>query len=360
MLSILDRYIIKKFLGTFLFIITLLMTISVVFDISERIDDFMEGQAPFWDIVIDYYLNFVIFYGNLFSSLLIFISVIWFTSKMAYRSEIIAILAGGISFRRMLRPYFLCATFLTLLALLLNHFVVPYANKGKHQFMVDYVWTKFRIHDHDLHREMEPGTLVYVEHMNMDYLIAYKFSIEKWQDGRLTYKLITDRAVYNDETKVWTLKNYFERYFKDDGSEEVIRGISKDTTFNVKPRDFGARHQIAGTLDYFELNDYIAKEKMKGSPLVTVLELEKHQRTSYPVATFILVVIAVSLSSRRVRGGMGLHIASGILTAVIYIFFMKIASVSATNAGVDPFIAVWIPNLIFGVVAVILYRKTPK
>lgn len=360
MLKILDRYIIKKFLGTFIFIEVLIMSIAIVFDISEKIDDFIRGGAPFQAIVSDYYLNFVLFYGNLFSSLLIFIAVILFTSKMAQRSEIIAILASGVSYRRLLRPYFISGVVLMISALALSHFVIPYANKGLHNFMVDYMWQEYRINDRDLHREIEPGTIVYAESVNVDYNVAYQFSIEHWEDGRLTKKLIADRAVYNPADSIWSIKNYFSREFLADKSEKIETGFTKDTTLNLRIGDFGERLQIAATLDTYQLNDYIEKEELKGSNKVPFLLIEKYQRTSYPFATFVLILIGVSLSSRKNRGGTGMHLAIGILSAVMYIFLMKIASVATTNAGLNAFISVWIPNMIFTIYAVYLYKRAPK
>lgn len=360
MLTILDKYIIKKFLGTFVFIELVIMAIAIVFDISEKIDDFLEGGAPFLAIIFDYYLNFVIYYSNLFSSLLIFISVILFTSKMAQQSEIIAILASGVSFRRLLRPYFIGGLMLTILALGLNHFVVPYANKVMHSFMVDYMWNQYRIQERDMHREITPGTIVYAESVNLDYNVAYQFSIENWKDGKLTRKLIADRAVFLPDDTIWSIKNYFIRDFLPNGSEHVERGFVKDTVLNLKLSDFGERLAIATTLDYNELNAYIEREKLKGSNKVPFLLIEKYQRTSYPFATFVLILIGVSLSSRKTRGGTGMHIAVGILSAVLYIFCMKLTSVATTNAGLDAMVSVWIPNFLFAIYAVILYRRAPK
>lgn len=360
MFTILDRYIIKKFLGTFIFILSMIMAISIVFDVAERIDDFIESEASFWIIVSEYYFNFVLFYANLFSSLLIFISVILFTSKMASRTEIIAILAGGVSFKRLLRPFFFSAAILTLLALLLNHFVVPKANRARLDFMENYMWGSYRIKDNDMHREIEPGTIAYVESMNMEYHVGYKFSIEKWEGNKLSYKLLSDRAIYSPEEKKWTIRNYHERWFLEDNKEKLLSGLAKDTVLNLRPEDFGERIDVINTLNYFDLNKRIEKEKLKGSNMVTFFELEKHQRTSYPFATFILTLIAVSVASRKVRGGIGIHLAFSIITAVVYIFMMKIASVAATNAGMNPLLAVWIPNIFFGALAIYLYFKAPK
>lgn len=360
-MPILDRYIIRKFLGTFVFIMALVMAVSVVFDISERIDDFLESDATFWQIVSEYYFNFVLFFGNLFSSLLIFICVIIFTSKMAQQSELISILAGGISFNRMLRPYFISATVLVVVALALNHFVIPYSNKVRIEFYVKYLWNSFRIRDRNLHRQIAPGTIAYAESINLEYNTAYRFSLETWDDdGKMTSKIISDRAIYNPEDSTWSLRHFTERTFLPDGSETLIKQSLKDTLIPLVPKDFGERPEMAATLDYWELNDYIERERLKGSDQVVFFEIEKHQRTSYPLATYVLTLIGVSIASRKVRGGIGLHIATGFVIAVSYIFLMKVATVAATNAGLNPFISVWIPNVVFAVLAVFLYMRAQK
>ena len=337
-----------------------IMAISIVFDVSEQIDDFIDGEAPLYDIVVRYYLNFVVYYSNLFAFLLIFIAVILFTSKMAQRSEIIAILASGVSFRRMLRPYFIGGLILALLSLFANHFLVPPANRSIHDFFVDYMWRDYRIDDKNIHIETSPGEIVFAESVNLEYLAAYQFSIENWEEGKLKKKIVSDRVIFNADDSTWALKNYFIRHFNDDGTERIERAYNKDTTLNVLPSDFGERLQIVATLDYFELEEYIAKETLKGSNKLPFLLLEKHRRTSTPFATFILIIIGVSLSSRKTRGGTGMHIALGLLSAVAYIFLMRITEVAATNAGVDPLLSVWIPNIAFGIYAFILYRKAPK
>ena len=336
------------------------MAISVVFDVSERIDDFLESDATFWEIISEYYFNFIMFYGNLFSSLLIFICVILFTSKMAQQSELISILAGGISFNRMLRPYFISATVLVIAALLLNHFVIPYSNKARIEFHVKHLWNSFRIRDRNLHRQIVPGTIAYAESINLEYNTAYRFSVETWKDGKLSSKILSDRAIFNPEDSTWSLRHYTERHFLADGTELLNKQALKDTLIPVVPKDFGERPEIAATLDFWKLDAYIAKERLKGSDQVVYFEIEKHQRSSYPMATYVLTLIGVSLASRKNRGGIGLHIATGFVIAVTYIFLMKVATVASTNAGLNPLISVWIPNMIFSVLAIILYRRAQK
>lgn len=355
-----DSYIIKKFLGTFFFILGLIMAISVIFDLSERIDDIIEGGATFKEVVFDYYLNFMMYYGNLFSALLIFIAVILFTSKMAQQTEIIAIIAGGVSFNRLLRPYFIASTFLVVGALLLNHFLIPAANKGRINFEREYFWRAFSINERNLHREIEKGTIVYFDSYNTSLNTAYKFSIEKWKGDTLLYKLLSDRANYQADSSVWSILNYYERYYDENGKQLIQRGLKKDTIINVKPTDFNERVEMASTLSTPKLMAQIERERLKGNEQVTFYEIELHQRTSYPVATYVLTLIGVSIASRKVRGGIGMHIAIGLVLVIAYIFFMKVCTVAATNAGINPLTSVWIPNIIFAGIAFYLYRKAQK
>jgi len=359
-IGILDRYIIGKFLGTFFFILAVIMAISVIFDLSEKIDDFIDNDVTAKEVIVDYYLNFILYYGNLFSALLIFIAVILFTSKMAQQTEIIAIIAGGVSFNRLLRPYFISATILVVAALLLNHFLIPAANKGRINFERQYFWRPFSINDRNLHREVEKGTIVYFDSYNSSLNTAYKFSIEKWDGDTLSYKLLSDRANYHADSSVWSILNYYERINLPGGKQLVRKGLNKDTVLNVKPSDFNERVEIASTMSTPRLIKQIEIERQKGNDQVTFYEIELHQRTSYPIATYVLTLIGVSIASRKVRGGIGLHIAIGLVLVIVYIFFMKVCTVAATNAGIDPFTSVWIPNLIFAGIAAGLYSKAQK
>lgn len=354
-----DLYIIKKFLGTFFFILALLMAISVIFDISEKIDDFIESDAPLSKIIFQYYVNFIVYYSNLFASLLIFIAVILFTSRMSQLTEIVAILSAGVSFNRMLRPFMVSATILASISLIFNHFVVPFSNKTLNNFKYTYLDTRDNYQVHNLHREIEKGTIVFVESVAPSERIAFKFSMEKWKAGKLTYKLISDRAVYDSVNNKWTLHNYYERYMGK-GNDKLNKGFMKDTTLKVTLGDFALDVSSIVEMNSIELMKYIDKERQKGSDRVPFYEVELHQRTSLPMATYILTLMAVSIASRKARGGIGLHIASGITIALLYIFFMKVTVVGATHAGLNPILAVWLPNIVFGLAAFLVYRKAPK
>lgn len=355
----LDLYIIRKFLGTFFFILALLMAISVIFDISEKIDDFIESNAPVKGIVVDYYMNFIIYYSNLFSSLLVFISVILFTSRMALLTEIVAILSSGVSFNRMLRPFMISAAILTFIALFFNHFVVPFSSKTLNDFKYTYLSNRDVQQVHNLRREIGKNTIVYVESVAEKEKIAFKLSIEKWKEGKLAYKLMSDRGVFDTIQNKWTIHNYYERIIGD--SVDVInKGVMKDTTLNLSMADLNIDVTSVVEMNSIDLIKYINQERAKGSDKVAYYEVEFHQRTALPLATFLLTLLGASIASRKVRGGIGMHIAAGIGLALLYIFFMRVTIVAATHAGFNPLLAVWLPNIVFGILSFVVYFRAPK
>lgn len=359
-MKILDRYIIGKYLGTFFFIMGVIMAISIVFDISEKLDNFLRTNPSVYEIVVKYYFNFVIYYSNIFSSLLIFISIIIFTSKLAQNSEVIAMFSSGISFNRFLRPYFIATTILVLLSIVLNHIGVPYSNKVRLEFENTFVHNKSHIRKTNLHREVEPGTIVYFERFTTLNKVGYNFSIEKWDGDVLKSKLMADRIIRDvDSSGHWTLQNYFIRTI-DGNKETVVSGAKLDTVFDFNLKDFGQNLDLAQAMDSYELNAYIDKQRERGADDLARYQLELHQRTSLPSAAYVLMLIGVSIASRKVRGGMGLHIVIGVVLAFTYLLFLRMFSVSAMNAGLHPFIAVWIPNVLFGIIALYFYKTAQK
>ncbi len=359
MLRTLDRYIIRQFLGTFFYILIAIMLIAVVFDISEKTEDFAKMKATWQEIVVDYYVNFVIYYSNLFSGLLIFLAVLLFTSRLAHRTEIIAMLSSGVSFPRIMWPYFVAATLLTAISLVTNHLVLPVANKVRLEFEEHHIRNSFYVKDKHLLREIAPGTIAYFESFNAKERTGYRFGLEQWQDGALTRKFTADRARYDSVSGAWVVSDYLLRTLHPDG-DALVRGHELDTIIPLTPADLGQRWEFAMAMGWDEINAYIAKKNAQGDGSVMPYRIEKHQRTSYPFATYVFTIIGVSLASRKVRGGTGLHLAFGVLLALIYIFAMKLTTVAATNAGLDPFVAVWLPNVIFAVVGIVLYRRAPK
>ncbi len=354
-----DSYIIKKFLGTFFFAIALIISIAIIFDISEQLEDFLQKQAPFKEIVIDYYMNFIPYFVNLFSPLFVFIAVIFFTSKMASNSELIAILTGGVSFKRLMYPFFLSALFLTMFSYVLGNFVIPHANKIRYEFQKRYIWNVARSEDRNIHKQLAPGIYLYMDSYNAENLTGYQFSIEKFGNGKLISKLMADYGNWDSIKKKWTAHNYYIRQILDD-KEIISRGASIDTALNITPEEFTRRNEEVESLDYFELNDYIDEQKMRGTSKVVIYQVEKYKRIAFPFSTFILTLIGVSVASRKTKGGIGLHIGIGLAISFAYILFMQVSATFAINGNMNPMIAVWIPNMLFLILGIFLYRTAPK
>ena len=355
----LDWYIIKKFLGTFFFSISLILLIVVVFDISEKIDDFIEKDAPLRGIIFDYYLNFIPYFGNLFSPLFTFVAVIFFTSKMANNTEIISILSSGISFNRFLRPFMLSAGLLAVLSFTLSNFIIPPANSERLEFENTYIKNPYKNRDKDIHMQIKPGQFIYMQSYNTKRNIGYKFSIEQFENNELKEKLFCNYIKWNETTENWTVHNYFIRKI-DHLNEEIIEGDTLVLTINLHPNDFNVRRSMVETMNMFQLNDYIKEERMKGSKNLVFHIIEQQKRFAYPFATLILTIVAVAMASRKVRGGIGLHLGLGLLISFAYILFMQVSTTFATNGDLSPIIAVWIPNLLFASLGLYLLKKAPK
>lgn len=359
MMKKIDIYIIKKFLGTFFLSIVLILMIVVVFDISERMEDFLAKKPPIKEIIVDYYCNFLPFLANLFSPLFTFIAVIYFTSRMAYRSEIIAILSSGVSFRRLLFPYMFSACVLALLSLYFNHFVLPDSNGIRLAFEEKYMRNQYENRDINIHRQIDPETFIYFSSYNSRYNTGYQFSLEKIQNGQRNYFLKADNIRWDSTLNKWSLENYFVRRIN--GMDELIfTGTHLDTALDFKPDEFSRRENRVEAMQTPELSAFIDEEQKKGSYLIPYYEVEKHRRSSYPFATFVLTLIGASVASRKVRGGIGWHIGLGLLIAFSYILFMQISTTFATNGSLPAPIAVWIPNMIYIFLALGMLRTAPK
>lgn len=359
MLKKLDWYILKKFLGTFFFSISLILIIVIVFDISEKIDDFIQREAPLKAIVVDYYFNFLPYFANLFSPLFTFIAVIFFTSKLAANTEIVAILNSGVSFWRMMRPYFLGSLIIAVLSLYLTNFVIPNANKKRLDFEQKYIRVHYWNSDQNIHRQIEPGVFIYVQRYNTYDNLGEKFSMEKFSNGKLEYKLMSNSIIWDSISAKWRINNYFSRHIHDN-KETVKFGATLDTVLNLHPRDFGKRLNNIDAMNFSELNEYISIEKQKGSDKLEFFEIEKQKRIAFPFATVILTIIGVSMSSRKVRGGIGLHIGIGLLISFSFILFMQVTTTFAASGLISAFVAVWIPNVLYGIFGLFLLRSAPK
>jgi lipopolysaccharide export system permease protein len=359
MLKKIDWYILKKFFGTFNLAIILIMMIVIVFDVSEKIEDFIDKDAPINAIVGDYYLNFIPYFANQFSPLFCFISVIFFTSRMASKTEIVAILSSGISFKRFLLPFMIGAMIITLGSLYLNHFVIPHANRLRNDFEDAYIRNQYHNNEINIHRQINPGTFIYFNSYNNIKNIGYQFSMEKIHNGNRMYYLRSDYVKWDSVTSRWSINNYFIRYIN--GNEEVIKkGQQLDTVLNFKPSDFGKRIQAIENLNFSELNSTIETEKEKGATNIEQYEVVKYGRTAFPFATIILTLIAVAIASRKVRGGIGLHLGVGLGLGFSYVMLMQVATQLSLRAGVPAYLGVWMPNVIYLFIAIWLISRAQK
>ncbi len=359
--KLIDTYIIKKFLGTFFFCLVLILTIAVVFDFAEKIDNFMERSAPWKAVVFDYYLNFIPYFATLFAPLFVFISVIFFTSRMAVNTEIIAILNSGMSFRRMMWPYFVSSLFIAIFIFYLTNFVIPHANLVRMDFEDKYYRSQGRkLNVVNIHRQVSKNILVYMESFSPVYNRGRNFTIEKFNDkGKLLSKLSAPTAIWDTATHKWSALNYTIREIE--GNQELISNGSKiDTTLILNPEDFSRDPGFVSTMTYRELDNYIKLLQLQGSDELNTFLIEKHRRFSSPFAVFILSLIGVSLSSRKVRGGIGMNIGIGLALSFSYILFMQFASQFSLKGDIAPMIAMWIPNILYLIIALVFYRLAPK
>ena len=373
MLKIIDKYILRRFMGTFVFSIALMLAIFIVFDISEKLQDFIAEKIPLNEIIFDHYLNFIPYYGNLFSPLFTFISVIFFTSKMAYKTEFVAILSSGTSFKRILRPYMIGAALITILSLVLNHFIIPKSNRIRIGFEDKYINNGYNTEEINIHRQIAPNTVLYMGNYDNHTNTANHISIEKTARNKQLSMLKADNMKWDSIAKTWNLINVFERKIIYTVLDSVKPGMpkyvykethvfspSKKLKIDFTPKDMVRFQSKIEVLPYFELKEFIQKEKLKGSSRIEFFEVEMYKRTAFPFATFILTIIGVSISSRKIRGGVGLHIALGLVLSCVYILFMHISTTFATSGLAQPLIAVWIPNFIFSFVAFYLYKKAQQ
>lgn len=356
----LDLYIIRKFLGTFFFCLVLILCIVVVFDVSEKLEKFIENDAPVKAIIFDYYMNFIPYFANVFSSLFTFISVIFFTSKMAYDSEIIAILSTGISFKRFLYPYFISACIIAVFSFVLGGFIIPNANQKRIQFQEQFMGKKYSNRESNIHRQIAPGIFIYMSSYSVASNMGYDFSIEKFEGDTLKSKLISSRIAWDKEKEKWIITNWKLRELDGD-KEAYTMGKQLDTLLGFMPSEFSEDpSRIKEQLTLPELEEYIDRMKLRGSSNVVEFQIEKYKMWANTFATFILTLIGVSISSRKIRGGMGFHLGLGLLLSFSYILFMQFSTVFATNGNMNPLLAVWIPNILFSVIALFVYRTAPK
>ena len=355
-----DLYIYKKFIGTFFFAIAMLVIIVIIFDLSENIDSFLKHNAPWQRVLVDYYLMSVPYYINLFIHLFSFISVVFFTSKMASRTEVVAILSSGISFWRFLYPYLLAAFTIGIMSLYFGNFLIPKTNEIRRKFKDEYMERLSESAGRNVHVQIAKDEFVYVENYNIAKQYGFKFTWEKYDGSELKYKAVSD-VLYHDTVaeNSWYFDPYAIRTIE--GDEETLEtGRNYHTVLNLYPKDLYKMKEDFEEMDFFELRDQIQGMREKGSEGVKEYEVEMQRRMAAPAAIIILTLIGAALSSRKVRGGIGMHLGIGITIAFAYILFMQISKSYAISGGLSPFMAVWIPNFIFAVLGVYLLAKAPK
>jgi len=359
-LKILDRYIALRFILTFFVALILIIGIVIIFDISEKIDDFVTNEAPLKAIIFDYYINFIPYFINMFSPLFVFITVIFFTSRLAANSEIIAILSGGISYHRMMVPYIASAAIIAMLSWGLNLYVIPQSNATRIAFEAKYVKHHNDFKHRNIHYMIAPGKFVYVEAFSSWNNTAYKIRLENIQDNKLISKFSAETAVWDSTLDGWHMRNYVIRDYSDGLGDNITTGRQLDTVIALKISDFYCNEKTVETLGIKQLNALIETQKMRGDENIIYAQIEKNTRYALPFSAFILTIIGVALSSRKKRGGIGLNIGIGIALAFSYILFLRFSQMFVFTGVLPPFIALWIPNVIYTIIAAVLYRMAPK
>lgn len=351
-----DAYIMRQFLGTFFFAILLLLAIVVMFDFNEKIDAML--TAPVKETVFKYFMNFLPYFANQFAPLFVFISVIFFTSKLADHSEIIAILSSGISFKRLLVPYMASATIIAVCTLLLSLYVIPPANVKRIDYTNQWVRNKRVDYGDNIQLQVRPGIMAHMGRFDNPMKLGYRFSLDEFDGNTLKSRLTAENVKY-DTLGRWHIHNYVIRTFNG-LNEKMVKGTDMDTTLNFDPKDFLISQNDQEMLTSPQLKRYISNQKARGVANIQSFEIEYEKRYAMTAAAFILTVIGLSLSSRKVRGGMGMNIGIGLLLSFSYILFMTVTQTFAVSGYTSPRVAMWIPNVIYAVIAVLLYRKASQ
>ena len=334
------------------------MSIAVVFDLTEKMDDFFENQVSLKEVIIDYYLNFIPYYMNMFSPLFKFISVIFFTSKLAGNSEVIAILASGVSYHRFILPYAISATLLFVMSFILTGYIIPPASEKMLTFQDKYIQRFTRENARNIQMEVEPGTILYIESFQKKSQVGYRASLEHFEGKKLTMRIIADRITY-DSAYNWHLDKYIRRDF--DGMYETLsRGDRLDTIIPILPKELFYTAENAQMMPNPELKEYIDRQRQRGSGNVQAFETEWWKRWASPIGAFIMTLLGVTLSSKKVRGGMGKNLGIGITLSALYILFSTVSTTFSVSGVMSPFMSVWIPNFVFLGIGIFLYIRVSK
>ena len=358
-MKILDWYILKRYLFTFFMMLLLFIPIGITVNLAEKIGKLLENEVPFKEIVF-YYLDFTVYFAHLLFPLFLFLSVIWFTSKLANNTEVIAFLSSGVSFTRFLRPYLIGATIIGALALFLGMYLAPIASKGFNEFEYKYLHpTRKTTQDRNVFRQINDNEFIYVSSFELSNKQGVNFTLEHIKDNKLKYKISAKSIKYIEKDTIYRLVDYVKRTVGEI-EDELVFERRKDTLFSFDVEDLTPVIYIAEILPYTELTNFIDKEEQRGSSNIGRYQLVLYRKWSLPVSVFILTIIAVAVSSIKRRGGMGVNLAVGICIAMVFVFFDKIFGVMAEQSNFSPIIAVWFPNVIFGILAIYLLRNAKR
>jgi len=362
-MKIIDKYILKRYLVTFSVMLIMFIPIGITIDVSEKVNKMIEKKIPLKDILI-YYGDFTIYFANLLFPIFLFLSIIWFTSKLANNTEIIAILSSGISFSRFLRPFMYGAIIVSVFTLIMGFFLVPKASKGFNDFRYQNLKGNSQTREtSDIFRQIKKdGKLeenIYVSNYNYLSQTGFNFTYEKFQDNVLIEKVTANRIRYEEATKNYTLYGY-NRRIVGETNDEIVSSDKLMVKYNFEPDDLTPVIYVAETMTIGELNHFIEKERSRGNGNINTYLVVFYKKFSLPVSAFILTIIAVAVSSMKRRGGMGINLAIGIVIAFVFIFFDKVFGTLAEKSSIPPFIAVWLPNLVFGILAYYLLRNAKR
>jgi lipopolysaccharide export system permease protein len=358
-LKIIDRYILKQFLSTYIFTILVLMIVISVIDYSEKVENFVKKTITTKEIFLDYYLNFILYYSNLLTPLIIFIATVFVTSRLSTRTEIVAMLSSGISFARILVPYLIGAFLVAGISFYVNGWIMPGANKTRVNFELAYINNPFFFDERNVHVRIDDNVFAYMQSYNNNNNTGYKFTIEKLERNNIVEKLYAEVIRWDSTEKIWRLEDYKIHRFNED-KEEIERGREMDTLIKIKPTDFENKHLLQETMTFEEIDRYVVSEKKKGNSNLGVFLVEKYQRYASPFAVILLTILGVVMSSEKSRKGTSFQIAMGFVLAFTFIFVVTISKSLGQKDSMNPLYAIWIPNLIFSIVTFVLYIKAPK
>lgn len=358
-LKLLDRYIVSKFLLTFVFTLGMFSFIAIFIDVSEKLDDFLKRKPPLLTIIFDYYIYFIPWFFGLFGPIFVFLSCVFFNAKLAQNTEIIAMLSSGMRFSRFLRPYFIGASVLTIVFIFLNTYLIPISDKHRYAFEEQWIKERKVTESQNIHVQMEPGSMLHVASFNYLDSTGFNVSMERFDSSKLVQRTSATKLKWNKEKGMWRLEGYRQRLFTEQG-EVIVKGDFKDTMLKIQPSEFIIKSQYISSMTNPELNEYIRMEREKGSPHISKYLVELYRRMASPFSFFVLTLLAVAISSRKSRGGTGVALGLGIFITLSFLLFMQVFNTFGMTNVLPPAVAVWTPNVLYSIIAIYLTIKAPK